>query len=89
MIFCMAMCLALAGMSQTDAGSYENWFQSGNLAYNTGNYDQALSVYNKIIDAGLESAPLYYNMGNTYYKIKEYPMAILYYEKALKLDPSN
>lgn len=89
MIFCMAMCLALVGMSQTDAGSYENWFQSGNLAYNTGNYDQALAVYNKIIDAGLESAPLYYNMGNTYYKMKEYPMAILYYEKALKLDPGN
>ncbi len=85
----MAMCLAVAGMSQTDGDSYENWFQSGNMAYNEGNYDQALSIYTQIQDAGQESVPLYYNMGNTYYKLKDYPMAILYYEKALKLDPGN
>lgn len=89
LIVCMVMCLAVVGMSQVDTKSYESWFESGNAAYNEGNYDQALSFYTRIQEAGLESAPLYYNMGNTYYKMKDYPMSILYYEKALKLDPSN
>lgn len=28
---------------------------------------------------------LYYNLGNTYFQLEEYPLAILYYEKALNL----
>lgn len=89
LIIWMAMCLAMTGMSQVETESYESWFESGNAAYNEGNFDQALSFYSKIQEAGLESAPLFYNMGNTYYKQKNYPMSILYYEKALKLDPGN
>ena len=37
----------------------------------------------------MESASLFYNIGNTYYKQREFPLSILYYEKALKLDPGN
>lgn len=67
----------------------EQWFEQANAAYNSGNYDTALILYNNVISNELESVPLYFNMGNTYYKMREYPMAIYYYEKALKLDPSN
>lgn len=69
--------------------SYNYWFEDGNAAYNEGNYEQALVFYNQIVEAGMESADLYYNMGNTYYKMKQYPMSILYYEKALKLNPGD
>ena len=71
------------------AQSQKTWFEEGNAAYNEGSYEKALDKYNQIVDFGLESASLYYNMGNTYYKMKDYPHAILYYEKALKLDPGN
>jgi tetratricopeptide (TPR) repeat protein len=37
---------------------------------------------------GLESAALYCNTGDAYFKDGNIPMAILYYERALKLDPS-
>jgi tetratricopeptide (TPR) repeat protein len=37
---------------------------------------------------GLESASLYCNTGDTYFKQGNVPEAILYYERALKLDPS-
>lgn len=67
----------------------DTWFEQANAAYNTGNYDSAVVLYEKIIATDMESVPLYYNMGNAYYKMGEYPMAIYYYEKALKLDPSN
>lgn len=69
--------------------SYDNWLVDGNAAYNEGNYEQALTFYSQIESVGMESASLYYNMGNTYYKMRQYPMAILYYEKALKLDPAD
>ena len=67
----------------------DEWFEQGNLAYNSGNYDDAVELYQKILDADLESVPVYYNMGNAYYKMRNYPMSIYCYEKALKLDPSN
>jgi tetratricopeptide (TPR) repeat protein len=67
----------------------DEWFNQANAAYNAGNYESAMTLYEKILDADMESVPLYFNMGNTYYKMREYPMAIYYYEKALKLDPSN
>ena len=37
----------------------------------------------------LESADLYYNIGNTYFKLDDIAHAILYYERALKLDPAH
>lgn len=67
----------------------ETWFEQANAAYNAGRYDTAVILYEKVIDLGMESAPLYYNMGNAYYKKQDFPMAIYYYEKALKIDPSN
>ena len=67
----------------------DEWFDQGNTAYNSGDYGNAVELYQKILDSGMESVPVYYNMGNAYYKMREYPMAIYCYEKALKLDPSN
>ena len=77
---------SLAGRAQQGAN---DWFEQANAAYNMGNYDSARIVYEKILSTEVESVPLYLNLGNTYYKMHEYPMAIYYYEKALKLDPSN
>ena len=80
--------LALMGsvFAQDDADA---WFEKANATYNSGNYDSAIVIYDKILDAGLESVPVFYNMGNAYYKLHDYPMAIYCYEKALKLDPSE
>jgi len=77
---------SFAGRAQQGAN---DWFEQANAAYNMGNYDSARIVYEKILATEVESVPLYLNLGNTYYKMHEYPMAIYYYEKALKLDPSN
>ena len=67
----------------------DEWFDQANTAYNSGNYEDAVELYQKILNTDMESVPVYYNMGNAYYKMHEYPKAIYYYEKALKLDPSN
>ena len=82
--------LALMGLGSIQAQeNVDVWFEQANAAYNAGNYDSAMVLYEKILASDMESVPLYFNMGNTYYKMREYPMAIYCYEKALKLDPSN
>ena len=82
--------LAVAGLGMLRAQENSDvLFEKANAAYNVGNYDSAMMLYEKILATDMESVPLYFNMGNTYYKMREYPMAIYYFEKAMKLDPSN
>lgn len=84
------MALILGGsLAATAQKTAEQWFDEANAAYNAGRYDSALMLYNRVAESKLESVALYYNMGNAHYKMREYPMAIYFYEKALKLDPSN
>lgn len=61
----------------------------GDSLYGAGNYAGAVAAYDSIVNSGLESADLYYNLGNAYYKTGDLPNAILYYEKALKLKPKH
>ena len=52
-------------------------------------YEGALRSFKALEEAGYVSPQLYYNIGNTYYKMSGYiAYSILYYERALKLDPS-
>ena len=65
----------------------ESLFQRGNDEYKLGNYTKALDFYLQIEDARLESASLYFNMGNCYFKLEKVGRAIQYYEKAKKISP--
>ncbi len=58
-----------------------------NKNYSDDNFDQAIEMYQKVIENGYESTELYFNLGNAYFKLNNIPSAILYYEKAKKLDP--
>lgn len=58
-------------------------------AYTAGEYANALGCYKSIVAEGVASPDLFYNMGNTCYKMGDIPHAILYYEKCLKLNPSH
>ncbi|ASU35080.1 hypothetical protein MuYL_3195 [Mucilaginibacter xinganensis] len=61
----------------------------GNASYNKGQYNDALADYKKVLDAGYESAVLYFNLGNASYKNGDIPSALLYYGKAHKLSPGD
>ena len=58
-------------------------------AYNAGNYLQAIEEYNAVAEEFGVSAPLLYNLGNAYLQQDDYGNAMLCYQKAKKLDPSN
>lgn len=61
--------------------------QLGDSAYRAGDYTQAVEIYENILHEGFASADLYYNLGNTYYRLDQYGPAILNYERALRLRP--
>lgn len=66
----------------------EIWTEANNN-YSQANYQAALEGFLKIEKSGYVSSALFYNIGNTYFKMKEVGRSILYYERALKLDPSD
>lgn len=58
-------------------------------AYLNGDYTGAIQIYESLLEGGKESAALYYNLGNCYYKVGQIARAILNYERSLLLDPSD
>lgn len=64
-------------------------FAAANAAYQNDRYDQAAERYLSLIEDGFSSASLHYNLANAQYKLKRIGSAVLHYEKALRLDPSN
>ena len=64
-------------------------FDQGNDFYNQGQYFEAIEKYNLILKNGSHSDELYYNLGNSYYKLNDIANSIFYYEKALILSPKN
>ena len=74
---------------KTYASDPDSLMATANNAYNEGLYDSAINVYHVIEKENLQSAGLFYNMGNAYFKNNDIASAILYYEKAKKLDHNN
>ncbi len=63
--------------------------EQGDKAYAADQYTKAIELYLEAAKNDGTSSELYYNIGNCYYRLKQLGKAILYYERALKLDPSN
>ena len=85
----LALVMALPPVSRAANDSYvDSLWNSASQSYAAGQWEDALSVYTSIDRLGLESPYLYCNIGDAYFKLSDYPHAILYYERALKLDPS-
>ena len=78
------LCCVFLTKAQNDA-----LFEQGKVAYKEGNYTEAVHRWETILDAGEESAAVYYNLGNAYYKLNKVGPSIYYYEKALQLNPGD
>ena len=88
-----ATLLALLLLLPLSAGAAESYpdslWKAGVDAYSTGQWAQAASDWTDLSDTGLRSKELYYNLGNAWFKAGEIAPAILNYERALRLDPSD
>ena len=64
-------------------------FDKGNNLYQKGNYQEAITVYESVVNSGQQSAELYFNLGNCFYKLNKVAPAIFNFEKALLLNPND
>jgi tetratricopeptide (TPR) repeat protein len=64
-------------------------FEQANEMYRTNSYKKAIELYDSIEGQGMVSSELYFNLGNSYYKLNQIAESIYNYEKALQLNPQN
>lgn len=69
--------------------SFERSKADADSAYVLGDYLHSISLYESILNRGLESVDIYYNLGNSYYKNSNLSKAIINYERALLLSPND
>lgn len=69
-------------MSAADAGHAAK-------LYNAGDYDGALNEYKTLVADGADDARVFYDMGNAAFKAGDPGLAVLSYERALRLAPGD
>lgn len=79
----LMQCLALSVWAQ------ESVIKEAEAAYTQEDYGKAIELYEGLLKSYGESAEVYYNLGNAYYKANKVASAILNYERALLLDPGD
>ena len=94
LLFASVMAYAQADSTQVEKGIAQAPVEivtkaKADSAYINSDYASAVYLYENILANQGESADIYYNLGNSYYKMDNIAKAILNYEKALVLNPGN
>ncbi len=84
-VLALALVLGLAG----PVGAQQELLAQGNQRYQDGDYAAAVQAYQGVIQGGFESADLYYNLGNAWFKSGDLGRAILAWERARALRPHD
>ncbi len=86
LVFILTVRPACAAITKQEALSN---FIAGNQAYKEGNYEKAIESYQSIPKGSRESGPVYYNLGNAYFKSGKLGYAVWSYEKAKRYFPRD
>ena len=79
----------VAATSAARAESPEELFNSANRAYDDRRYDEAVQGYETLLRYQIEDPRLEYNLGNAEFRRGNIGAAILHYERARRLDPTD
>jgi tetratricopeptide (TPR) repeat protein len=86
LIFLMMSGVSFAGESVKEA---DQLFYKANAYYESRDYTKAIESYVSVLDKGIESGNLYYNIGNSFFKLGKIGYAILCYNRASRLMPRD
>ena|SRR5437763_5644493 len=84
----ISLLLFLVGASVAPAQATTQ-FAKANQEYAAGDFDAATRDYEELLRSRQDAPNLFYNLGNTYFRKKDFGRAILNYERALALDPHH
>jgi len=87
--FFIFLALQILLVSGIFAQTPDEMMNSANNFYQQNKFSEAQKIYKELIDNGYVSSVLYYNLGNSHYRLGDLGYAIYYYEKALKLSPGD
>jgi len=68
-------------------GNYNAQWQKGLSFFQQMQYDSAAYYFEQIAALKPQNAEVYYNLGNTYYRLNKIAPAVLNYERALQINP--
>jgi hypothetical protein len=92
-----ALLLAIAGgaaqqahtTDETPTAKLQQVFLEASQAYDANRPADAAALYGKLVDQGYESKELYFNLGNSYFKIGKIGLAVLNYRRAWHMAPRD
>ncbi|HEY6069965.1 MAG TPA: tetratricopeptide repeat protein [Chthoniobacterales bacterium] len=79
----------VAGVSSLFAQEPAAQFAKANQEYASGEFKAAITDYEELVRAGQDAPNLFYNLGNAYFRQKDFGRAILNYERTLALEPRH
>ena len=89
-LFLCGVCLCWAASPAAAAPTApQTAFFRANTLYTQGQYAEAAEAYEAVLQSGLVSGNLYFNLGNAYFKAGQVGRAILHYERARRFLPSD
>lgn len=80
--------LMAASVSAWSADASEEFAQA-NKFYEERDFSSAIRLYQSVLAQGKESAAVFFNLGNAYFKNGDLGHAVLYYMKAKRLSPDD
>lgn len=84
----IALVLLGASAAQAQTAPSELW-DAANRHYQAGEYAQAAQSYEQLVQAGVATADVYFNLGTAELKAGRRGAAVLAFERAARLDPSD
>ncbi len=85
----LAAMLALALGATSEAQTPEDVFLEGNAHYEDGRYAAAAAAYRSLLRYQIRDPVLEYNLANAEFRLGNLGQAILHYERARRLDPTD
>lgn len=88
--FLFCLCFIFILISETGiAKDVNSSMQQASEYYRNAEFDKAIGVYEQLRSEGYEGTSLYFNLANSYYRVGKLGYAILNYERALIISPSD
>lgn len=88
-VLVVLLSLLVSAAAQAEVSDPAGVLREGTAAYQAGDYAKAATLYRQLADGGFASADLFYNLGTAELRAGRRGEAILWYERALRLDPHD